>query len=214
MKRCCLATVESFDGGGPFADLLDFDKGSAFVQQERQTRVIDTLLEIGFVAANMHNYMGPKLHDLSLGVLGPGEFFGELSLLPIEGGWQHQRTAMVVQNAMLHTLAKTDVERISGRFPELHDRMLDHAEELRKVQIANAAATGVEKLSKHQAKVSASKTRGATLAEQDPLAVVKAQLNQQEAKLDRLHMHSQQQDLKLAEMSTQLAQILTVLQSS
>ena len=71
--------------------------------------------------------------------------------------------------------------------------------------------TGVDT---HQAKVSASKTRGATLAEQDPLAVVKAQLNQQEAKLDRLHMHSQQQELKLAEMSTQLAQILTVLQSS
>jgi CRP-like cAMP-binding protein len=179
------------------------------VQQERATRVVDTLLEIGFVAAQLHNYMGPKLHDLNLGVLGPGEFLGELALLPIEGGWRHQRTAMVVQNAMLHTLAKTDIERVSARFPELHDRMFDHAEELQKMQITNAAATGVEKLSKHQAKISTAKTRSATLAEQDPLAVVKAQLNQQEAKLDRLHIHCQQQDIKLDQLLAKLDQLIS-----
>ena len=33
--------------------------------------------------------MGPKVDDLTLGTLGPTEFFGELSLLPIEGGCTH-----------------------------------------------------------------------------------------------------------------------------
>ena len=63
--------------------------------------------------------MGPKLDDMTLGTLGPTEFFGELSLLPIEGGWSHRRTAMVVQNAMLHTLSKIDVQSVADRFPQL-----------------------------------------------------------------------------------------------
>ena len=38
-------------------------------------------------------YMGPKVDNMTLGTLGPTDFFGELSLLPIEGGWSHRRTA-------------------------------------------------------------------------------------------------------------------------
>ena len=82
------------------------------------------------------------MDDLTLGSLGPTEFFGELSLLPIEGGWSHRRTAMVMQNAMLHTLSKADVQAVSDRFPELRHRLVDHAEDYQRVQAAVAAAAG------------------------------------------------------------------------
>eukprot|EP01043_Picozoa_sp_COSAG02_P092346 COSAG02_NODE_28971_length_578_cov_1.336117_2_plen_103_part_01 len=96
--------------------------------------------------------MGPRLDDMTLGTLGPTDFFGELSLLPIEGGWSHRRTAMVVQNSMLHTLSNADVQSVSDRFPELRHRMLDHAEDYQRVQAAAAAAEDVENLSTIKAK--------------------------------------------------------------
>ena len=129
--------------------------------------------------------MGPRLDDQTLGMLGPTEFFGELSLLPIEGGWSHRRTAMVVQNSMLHTLSSADVQSVSDRFPELRHRLVDHAEDYQRVQAAASAAADIENLSAIKAK---RVTTGQTaVAEQskDPLAIVKAQLSQQDAKLEQ-----------------------------
>ena len=130
-------------------------------------------------------YMGPRLDDQTLGTLGPTEFFGELSLLPIEGGWSHRRTAMVVQNSMLHTLSSADVQLVSERFPELRHRLVDHAEDYQRVQAAVAAAADIENLSAIKAK----KVRTGRIAvaeQQDPLAIVKAQLSQQDAKLEQM----------------------------
>lgn len=129
--------------------------------------------------------MGPKLDDMTLGTLGPSEFFGELSLLPIEGGWSHRRTAMVVQNSMLHTLSKTDVQSVSDRFPELRHRLLDHAEDYQRVQTMAAAAADIENLSTIKAKKVAT-GRAVAISDQDPLAIVKAQLSQQDAKLEQM----------------------------
>jgi hypothetical protein len=66
----------------------------------------------------------PKLDDENLGTLGTGGFLGELSLLPIQGGWRHRRTATVLQNAMLSTLSKFDVDEIADKYPVLKHRMM------------------------------------------------------------------------------------------
>ncbi len=129
--------------------------------------------------------MGPRLDDMTLGTLGPSDFFGELSLLPIEGGWSHRRTAMVVQNAMLHTLSNEDVQSVSDRFPELRHRLLDHAEDYQRVQAAAAAAQDVDNLSTIKAK-KVTTGRAAVAVNQDPLAILKAQLSQQDAKLEQM----------------------------
>ena len=141
--------------------------------------------------------MGPRLDDQTLGTLGPTEFFGELSLLPIEGGWSHRRTAMVVQNSMLHSLSSADVQSVSDRFPELRHRLVDHAEDYQRVQAAAAAAADIENLSAIKAKKMTT-GRTAVAENQDPLAIVKAQLSQQEAKLEQI---SAQQDAKLEQMT-------------
>ena len=129
--------------------------------------------------------MGPRLDDTTLGTLGATEFFGELSLLPIEGGWSHRRTAMVMQNAMLHTLSKTDVQTVSDRFVELRHRLVDHAEDYQRVQAATAAAADIENLSTIKAK-KVTTGRGMVVSEKDPLAILKAQLSHQDAKLEQL----------------------------
>ena len=129
--------------------------------------------------------MGPKLDDMTLGTLGPTEFFGELSLLPIDGGWSHRRTAMVVQNSMLHTLSKTDVQSVSDRFPSLRHRLLDHAEDYQRVQAAVSAAADIENLSMIKPK-QVTTGRAVVISDQDPLAILKAQLSQQDAKLEQL----------------------------
>ena len=120
-------------------DLLKYNKGPVQQRHERQRRVLSCLLELGFAATHMEGYGGPRIGDANLGNLGPGEFFGELSLLPLAGGWRHRRTVTVVSNAMLHSLSKLDVERIAARFPELKQRMFDHAEDFEKAEAARAA---------------------------------------------------------------------------
>ena len=129
--------------------------------------------------------MGPKLDDMTLGILGPTDFFGELSLLPVEGGWSHRRSAMVVQNAMLHTLSKTDVQSVSDRFPALRNRLLDHAEDYQRVQAAAQAAKDIQNLSMIKAK-KVTPGRAVAISDQDPLAIVKSQLSQQDAKLEQM----------------------------
>ncbi len=129
--------------------------------------------------------MGPRLDDQTLGMLGPTEFFGELSLLPIEGGWSHRRTAMVVQNSMLHTLSSVDVQAVSDRFPELRFRLVDHAEDYQRVQAAAAAAADIENLSAIKAKRVTTGQAAVAERRKDPLGIIKAQLSQQDAKLEQ-----------------------------
>ena len=138
-----------------------------------------------FAVCAVQGYMGPKVDDLTLGTLGPTEFFGELSLLPIEGGWSHRRTAMVVQNSMLHTLSTVDVQAVSDRFPELRHRLVDHAEDYQRVQAAVAAAADIENLSTIKAK-KVTTGRAVVASNPDPLATLKAQLSQQDAKLEQI----------------------------
>lgn len=107
-------------------DLLKFNKGPSSGRHERQRRVVAGLMELGFITTHMPGYVGPRLDDSNLGTLGANEFFGELALLPLVGGWRHRRTVTVVTNTMLHTLSKFDVERISERFPDLKHRLHDH----------------------------------------------------------------------------------------
>ncbi len=107
-------------------DLLKYNKGPVSARHERQRRVVSCLLELGFVATHMPGYLGPRLDDSNLGTLGSGEFFGELSLLPLEGGWRHRRTITVLTNSMLHSLSKYDVEKIADRFAELRHTLHDH----------------------------------------------------------------------------------------
>ena len=104
---------------------------------------------------------------------------------------------MVVQNSMLHSLSSVDVQSVSDRFPELRHRLVDHAEDYQRVQAAAAAAADIENLSAIKAK-KVTTGRTAVAEHQDPLAIVKAQLSQQEAKLEQI---SAQQDAKLEQMS-------------
>ena len=92
---------------------------------------------------------------------------------------------MVVQNAMLHTLSKTDVQAVSDRFPELRNRLVDHAEDYQRVQAAAKAAKDIENLSVIKAKKVTS-GRAMVITDQDPLAIVKSQLSQQDAKLEQM----------------------------
>ena len=138
--------------------------------------------------------MGPKLNDLALGVLGAGQFFAELSVLPIESGWRHRRTAMVTQNAMMLSLSKVDVAAVADRFPELRNRLVDYAEDYEKVEAAAEAAAAIENLSTIRASVDPNAGNEAVIKDQDPLAILKAQLSKQDAKLAA-------QDAKLDQIS-------------
>lgn len=187
-------------------DLLQCNQGPNVMQQERQRRVVAALLELGFVATHMDGYMGPKLDDLALGTLGPGQFFAELSVLPIESGWRHRRTAMVTQNAMMHSLSKVDVAAVADRFPELRNRLLDHAEDYERVEAAAEAAAAIENLSTIRASVDPNAGNNEpVINDQDPLAILKAQLSQQDVKLAK-------QDAKLEQIGDKVAQILKLLE--
>lgn len=54
----------------------------------------------------MSEYLGPKLDEVNLGTLTGGDFFGELSLLPLRSQWHHRRTTTAVQNSFLYFITK------------------------------------------------------------------------------------------------------------
>ena len=65
-----------------------------------------------------------------------GEFFGELSLLPLTGGWRSARTITAVQNSMLYYITKMKIEWLASRFPDLKHKLHDHAEDYEKMLCA------------------------------------------------------------------------------
>ena len=52
---------------------------------------------------------------------GPGanEFFSELAILPLEGGWKHRRTVVAMRNSMLYMLSRRAVDHIAINYSEL-----------------------------------------------------------------------------------------------
>ena len=66
--------------------------------------------------------------EVNLGTLSSGEFFAELALLPLKGGWRHRRTVTAVMNTLLYALSKQSVELLGQRFPGLQHNLTDHAE--------------------------------------------------------------------------------------
>jgi CRP-like cAMP-binding protein len=76
------------------------------------------------------------IDEVNLGTLQPGEFFGELSLLPLIGGWRSQRTITAVQNAMLYYISKAKIEWLASRFSDLKHKLHDHAEDYEKILCA------------------------------------------------------------------------------
>ena len=81
-------------------DLLNDDE-----DEIKQRRVLNCVLELAFTVSSMENYIGPQLDMVNLGVLAKDGFFGELSLLPIAGGWQHTRTAIATLPSRLYFLS-------------------------------------------------------------------------------------------------------------
>lgn len=67
----------------------------------------------------MPEYMGPKLDEINLGTLTGGDFFGELSLLPLRSQWHYSRTTTAVQNAYLYFITRRKVELLSEKYPDL-----------------------------------------------------------------------------------------------
>jgi CRP-like cAMP-binding protein len=80
---------------------------------------------------------------VNLGSLGPGDFFGELSLLPLRSAWRHSRTTTAVQNSLMYYLAKAKIEVLCKKYPDLKHALDEHAEDYEKMQsqgLAQAAA--------------------------------------------------------------------------
>ena len=122
---------------GPFAqdpellfsvdDLLTFDIGRERDQAEKQRRILLCIIELAWTVSHFDDYLGPQLDEVNLGSLTAGDFFGELSVLPLKSSWTHRRTVTSITNSLLYSLNKQRVERIEQAFPELkHKYVYSH----------------------------------------------------------------------------------------
>ena len=116
-------------------DLRLWNKGTFHEQHARQQRVLKCLLDLAFRVSTMDGYIGPRLDAFTLGTIGPGEFFGELSLLPLSDPWRHKRTHTAVANSILYFVSKETVESLARRFPDLKHLLADHAEDYSRLQV-------------------------------------------------------------------------------
>ena len=87
-----------------------------------------------------------------------------------------------MSNTMLQSLSTLDVQDIANRYMELKHRLLDHAEDFEKVQVAETALNAVERWGK--IKRGATATKVTASKSQDPTALLREQLHQQDTKLD------------------------------
>lgn len=76
----------------------------------------------------------------------------------------------------------------------------DHAEDFIKAQASAAAAVGVDRWSKLQQKRTVDEHDAESGAGDDPLAVLKAQLSQQDVRLNQMSAALSEQDRKLDEI--------------
>jgi CRP-like cAMP-binding protein len=116
-------------------------------------------------ASQMPDYLGPQIDEVNLGTLSPGtnninqplhlytdytakswsqmlctgDFFGELSLLPLATDWRHTRTISAVQNSLLYFLSRAKVERLSKRFPDLKHSLDEYKDDYTSMQSRSLA---------------------------------------------------------------------------
>jgi len=123
-------------------DLATCLVGSEAEQIVKQLRIVKCLVKLGLsttgIVVNGKDYMGPRMDEATLGQHGPNEFFSELAILPLEGGWKHKRTVAAMKNSMLYVLAKRDVERISVMYSALKFKLADAAEDYEKAMKLNS----------------------------------------------------------------------------
>ena len=122
-------------------DLIEFNQGSPQDQHKKQQRVVQCLLEFAQVVSGLEGYLGTRLDEVNLGTIGAGEFFGELALLPLKGGWKHQRTVTASGNGSLYYLTRQKIEFIAQQHQELKHQLHDHAEDFESMMEQNPVET-------------------------------------------------------------------------
>lgn len=164
-------------------DLLQADRGTMHDQQHRQKRILKTLLTLAMEVSNaMPGYLGPKLDEQNLGTLGPGDFFGELSLLPLRQRWRHRRTTTAVQNSMMYFMGRSKIEMLCKKFPDLAHALVEHAEDYEKMQSQGIPkSTGKDGFKKYGEKLNNERSE-----DHDPIVDVQEQLAQTDVKLEQL----------------------------
>ena len=103
-------------------DLLQYNSGTGPERLLKQQNVLSSLLSIASQVTDMVNrrrasYLSsimtedndsetiwPCLNEQHLGNLSVGEFFAELAVVPVAGGYCHQRTVTAVQKGYIYTV--------------------------------------------------------------------------------------------------------------
>merc|ERR1711865_1099869 len=133
-QECCTIT-----------DLQTWNKGLPAEQVARQQRIVKCLVKLGHavneINVNGKDYMGPRMDEATLGHHGANEFFSELAILPLEGGWKHRRTVVAMRNSMLYMLSRRAVDHIAINYSELKFQLADHAEDWDKTEKLNSSLT-------------------------------------------------------------------------
>jgi hypothetical protein len=191
-------------------DLLKYNKGSAAEQDKKQSRILACILELAFQVSNLEGYYGPKLDEVHLGMLGPGEFFGELSLLPVKLGWHHRRSVTSVQNALLYSISKQRIEQLGQTFPPLQHALAEHAEDWEKTIAASATSTGISSRNRTTGTTAArnESTKQAPMVEHNPVMHVQEQLHQQDVKLSNLDLKFSEQDAAMAKLNDKVDRLI------
>ncbi len=165
-------------------DLRLYDRGAFHVQAARQNRVLKCLLDLAWRVSTLDGYTGPRLDAVTLGILGPGEFFGELSLLPLSGQpWRHTRTHTAMCNSILYFLSKESMQDLARRFPDLKQLLADHVEDYQ--DLHSRLGDTVAPLSKggHAVEKARARTDLAHEVQVDPVAHLQEALEQLDAKV-------------------------------
>jgi CRP-like cAMP-binding protein len=190
-------------------DLLDFNKGTDQEQDEKQARVLKCLISLAMSVQNREGYMGPQLDEINLGTLASGEFFGEIALLPLKGGWRHRRTITALTNSLLYALNRQKVELLGQRFPSLKNTLTDHAEDFEKVTAVRTVQSGIaEAVRDSKAKNQGGERDGGG---NDPISMIQEHLQQQDGKMSELDLKLSEQDRQMKVVQRQLGELIAML---
>jgi CRP-like cAMP-binding protein len=158
---------------------------------------------------NREGYMGPQLDEINLGTLASGEFFGEIALLPLKGGWRHRRTITALTNSLLYALNRQKVELLGQRFPSLKNTLTDHAEDFEKVTAVRTVQSGIaEAVRDSKAKNQGGERDGGG---NDPISMIQEHLQQQDGKMSELDLKLSEQDRQMKVVQRQLGELIAML---